>query len=49
MDTQIIAAIVALVISEVLPYIPIKSNGIIELIVNILKKVFGKESGLVIK
>lgn len=39
MDTQTIIAIVALVISEVLPYIPIKANGIVELIINILKKV----------
>ena len=42
MDTTIIATIAALVISEFLPYIPIKSNGIVELIINILKKVFSK-------
>ena len=42
MDTQTIIAIAALVISEVLPYVPIKPNGIVELIINILKKVFSK-------
>lgn len=41
MDNQAIIAIAALVISEILAYIPIKSSGIVQLVVNILKRVFG--------
>ena len=44
MDNQAIVALVALVISELLPYIPIKSNGIVQLILNVFRKVFGGSS-----
>ncbi len=43
MENQAIIALVALVISELLPYIPIKSNGIVQMIVDILKRVFGSK------
>ncbi len=40
MEFATIAALVLLVISEILPYTPLKGNGIIEEIVEVLRGVF---------
>ena len=40
METTAILALVLLIISEVLPYTPLKGNGIIQEIVEVLGKVF---------
>lgn len=44
MDEQAIVAIVALVISEILSYLPVKSSGIVQLLINILKGMFAGNS-----
>jgi len=40
METTAIIALVLLIISEVLPYTPLKGNGIVQEIVQVLRKVF---------
>ena len=40
MEFATIAALVLLVISEILPYTPLKGNGIIEEIIEVLRGVF---------
>lgn len=40
METATIAALVLLVISEVLPYTPLKGNGLIQEIIEVLRGVF---------
>lgn len=40
METTAIIALVLLVISEVLPFTPLKGNGIVQEIVEVLRKVF---------
>ena len=40
METTVILALVLLIISEVLPYTPLKGNVIIQEIVHVLRKVF---------
>lgn len=44
MEPTLIAGLVLLVISEVLPYTPLKGNGLIELIVGALRDVFPHKS-----
>lgn len=40
METAAIIGLVLLVISEVLPYTPLKGNGLVQLIVEALREVF---------
>lgn len=40
METTAILALVLLIVSEVLPYTPLKGNGIVQEIVEVLRKVF---------
>ena len=40
MEFPLIAALVLLVISEVLPYTPLKGNGIVEEVIEVLRGVF---------
>jgi len=40
MTTTAIVALVLLVVSEVLPYTPLKGNGIVQEIVAVLRKLF---------
>jgi hypothetical protein len=40
METTAIIALVLLVVSEILPYTPLKGNGIIQQVVATLKQVF---------
>ena len=40
METTAIIALVLLVISEILPYTPLKGNGLVQEIVEVLKTVF---------
>ena len=40
METTAILALVLLIISEVLPYTPLKGNGIVQEVVEVLRKVF---------
>lgn len=40
METTAILALTLLVISEILPYTPLKGNGIIQQVVAVLRKVF---------
>lgn len=40
METTAIIALVLLVVSEVLPYTPLKGNGIVQQIVATLKQIF---------
>jgi hypothetical protein len=45
METTAIIALVLLVISEILPYTPLKGNGIVQEIVRVLRGVFPHGSG----
>jgi hypothetical protein len=45
METTAIIALVLLVISEILPYTPLKGNGIVQEIVRVLRGVFPHRSG----
>ena len=38
--------VATLIVSEVLPHLPTKSNGILQLIANILKTVLTKDKGI---
>lgn len=40
METTAIIALVLLVISEILPYTPLKGNGLVQEIVEVLRTVF---------
>ncbi len=40
MEPTLIAGLVLLVISEILPYTPLKGNGLVEVIVEALREVF---------
>lgn len=40
METTAIIALTLLVISEVLPYTPLKGNGIVQQIVEVLREIF---------
>ena len=40
METTAIFALVLLIISEILPYTPLKGNGIVQEVVEVLRKVF---------
>lgn len=40
METTAIIALVLLIISEILPYTPLKGNGIVQEVVEVLRKVF---------
>ena len=40
METTAIVALVLLVISEILPFTPLKGNGIVQEILNVLRSVF---------
>lgn len=40
MEPTLIAGLVLLVLSEVLPYTPLKGNGIVQLVLNALKQAF---------
>lgn len=40
METAAIVGLVLLVISEVLPYTPLKGNGLVQLIIEALREVF---------
>jgi hypothetical protein len=40
METTAIIALTLLVISEILPYTPLKGNGIVQEIIAVLRKVF---------
>ena len=44
METTAIIALVLLVISEILPYTPLKGNGLVQEIVEVLKTVFPRPS-----
>jgi hypothetical protein len=45
METTALIALVLLVISEILPYTPLKGNGIVHEIVQVLRGVFPHRSG----
>jgi hypothetical protein len=45
METTAIIALVLLVISEILPYTPLKGNGIVQEIVKVLRGVFPHRTG----
>lgn len=40
MEPTLIAGLVLLVLSEVLPYTPLKGNGVVQLVLNALKQAF---------
>lgn len=44
METTAIIALVLLVVSEILPYTPLKGNGLVQEIVEVLKGVFPHKS-----
>ena len=44
METTAIIALVLLVISEILPYTPLKGNGLVQEIVEVLRGVFPHKS-----
>ena len=44
METTAIIALVLLVVSEILPYTPLKGNGLVQEIVEVLKTVFPHKS-----
>jgi hypothetical protein len=45
METTALIALVLLVISEILPFTPLKGNGIVQEIVRVLRGVFPHRSG----
>jgi len=49
METTAIVALVLLVVSEVLPYTPLKGNGLVEEILIILRDIFPHKSDTDIK
>lgn len=44
METAALIGLALLVISEILPYTPLKSNGVVQLLVDALREVFPHKS-----
>jgi len=44
METAALAGLVLFIISEILPYTPLKGNGIVQQIISVLRDVFPHES-----
>lgn len=44
METSLVIGLALLVISEILPYTPLKGNGLVQLVLNALREVFPHKS-----